>query len=428
MQLLPDRFRICLGTIVMILVGTLCAEEAVPDDPPFQALSPDTARRAILLDLEASEPDRPPDGIVVGKARVLPRFDETMTFSDNSQRRTQDKVTDFISTSTATWGLNYKPSSTVTFDFSAALGWTAYVNKTERDHQTYNVTTSVSLRDFLIKGLEFGVSEHYYQSGTSDLLDNEFIEFNKYETNDARFLTRYAFNRFTITASAKESIAHYFSPKTLIYDFTTDTLDLEGAYTLVPERFVLFGDLQHSWCRKPFDRGNDFTDMSVKTGVRGTYEKLNYSVAVGFDDASLTHAPKTTNNRSQGPGFLALIAYQPQSRLGMSLYAERRYFPSPFTRFSTETNARAATVFSVTKNTHFNFDVIRNENQVLRSTNVVRSGVRAGIDWKLNKPVVLTVGVSHIAVDRTDPAYNTTPEKHSHTVVNEYFVGFRLGW
>ena len=416
----------------MLRVGTLCAEDAGPDDAPFQALSPDTARRAILLDLEAAEPDPPhdppPGGIAVGKARLLPRFDETMTFSDNSQRRTHNKVSDFTSMSTANWGLNYTPSSTLSFDFSAALGWTAYLNHTERDHQTYNVTTAVNLRDIFVKGLEFGVSEHYYQSGTSDLLDNEFIEFSRFETNEARVLTRYAFNRFTVTASAKESLAHYFSPKNLRYDFTTDSLDLEGAYTLVPDRFVLFGDLQQAWCRKPFDRGNDFTDMSIKSGVRGAYEKLHYSVAVGFDDASLTHAPDVPKNRSEGPAFNAFISYQPQSRLTMLLSADRRYFPSPFIRFSTETDLRAAATLQVTRDTHFNLDVIRNENQVLRGTNVVRSGVRFGIDWKLNKPVVLTVGASHIAVDRTDPAFSTTPETRSHTVVNEYFVGFRLGW
>ena len=51
-------------------------------------------------------------------------------------------------------------------------------------------------------------------------------------------------------------------------NFVTDTIDLEGAYTFVPDRFVLFGDMQHSNTTKHYQTQSDFDSNTLKAGVR----------------------------------------------------------------------------------------------------------------------------------------------------------------
>jgi len=409
--------------LFLILLESI-GSSAVAGESPFEPYSPDPDRRDLLLSLERQQ-DSPsvaakPLGINFGHLKLLPQVDYTLTYTDNAVRAQKNRRADFLSDSVPSVSLNFKPDELVTLDISYAFGWHDYLRDVARDYLSHNASGNLKVHNLFVEGFDLRFAEQYTQTANSDALLNNFVAFTRYETNQPSLHAAYTYNRFTISAAYTQFYTHYFARLDAPNNFTTHTGALECAYAFQPERFVLFGSYAFSSTIKPNDPAHDFITNTFTTGVRGVYSKLQYAVGTGLGMAELVHTPIVGRSGARGPILNASISYQPQRRLQFALGAERRFFASPLSSFSTETNFSASTGIALTDKAKLILQYTRNESDRLDGLALISTAYRGNFELNLNSHAKLTFGAARTRRDSSNGL--------NQFLIHEISIGGRLSW
>jgi len=357
-----------------------------------------------------------PRGFKSGHLTLLPALAYDLTYSDNAARANRQRKADWLSEYTPSLAMQLKPDEAISTSVLYEFGWHDYVRDVARDYLSHHAVADFRAGNLFVEGLSLSAGDTYLQSGNSSALDNQLLAFTRYNTNQAWGKLQYEFSRFTISGKYTYGLTDYFARVDAGNDYQTHGGELEGAYSFVPKRLVLFGS--YGMLRTLYRTTNieDFDTHTLLAGVRGTYSKLDYSVSVGAVSAPLLHQ----DIEHHGPTFEAKLSYAPHRRLLAAVTASRRFVAGVHTGVTTDTDLNAGVSVVLTQRGKLAFDYTRNNSHAITGFEQLSLAYSAAFEYKLTRYATGTISYT-----RTERDVSSGTGGY---LINEGHVGLRLAW
>ncbi len=178
-----------------------------------------------------------PKGLRYGNFKVNPYLAFDSTFTDNSARSAHNKTSDFLLEYTTGYNAIFRPHELIRANINYEFGWHDYAWDTQRDYLSHMASFGLVLDRVGVEGLSITFGDQYLQTANSSALENEIIQFARYQTNRSNIRTQYKFDRFRISGDYAYSFTDYFEELTTGQaNYRTQTGTLEGAWQWLPGR------------------------------------------------------------------------------------------------------------------------------------------------------------------------------------------------
>jgi hypothetical protein len=373
-------------------------------------------RRSPLTDTSAPESDPfQRRGFNWGHLKLLPTFTYDLTYTDNSTRSPVSPQQDLVSEYGTGIELNLKPSETRQFMLKYDFGWHDYLQNTARDYASHRATTETRVRNILVEGLEFLLTDTYAQTVNQNALEREVLFFSRYDTDTAAFRTQYEYNRFAISGRYAYSFVDYFARRNSTQDYQTHTGELEASYALLPRRTILFGNYSVVSMLRAIPV-EDFTTQTWLAGIRGTYSRLDYSLSAGYRRVEFTPVHQSDG----GPVTTLKLAYAPHTRLGATLEVSRQFVEGVLTGTSTDTIVNASVMVALTRRGKLTAGYVRNDSEHKNGLRDVTLAYNAAFEYKLTRFASATWGFT-----RSERQFSSGSGSFA---ADDVRVGVRLAW
>jgi hypothetical protein len=333
-----------LSIVGLAFVATAVAQDT-PDEPePLTPVlrpteQPIFANDPVELPLRAPEPRFPeeyfkPEGLKFGTLEMYPTFKYELTYDDNPARSHLRPKADFVEDFFGGWGFKQEATPNISWRANYQFGYRDYARGVVDNYLTHRADGELVLTDVLTQGLEFGFGDNFSQSGNTDVLEANLLQFARYENNQAYSVVRYQFNRLTLSGRYAYGLVDYLRQQLSPADSNTHLGQVDAVYDLLPEnRLAFFSSYQIVRTLRPHQTDQDFDAHTALAGIRGEYGKLDYSAGLGWSKSfGLQH-----DQQNEGPVAQARVLYRPQERMAFELEASRRFVPGVLTGASTET-------------------------------------------------------------------------------------------
>jgi hypothetical protein len=356
-----------------------------------------------------------PRGLSFGKLKIYPAFNYDLTYTDNA-RRSGNEEDDFLHEFLPSVSIQARPDEMIDLDAFYEFGWHDYQENESPDYLSHRATGQARIRNVVCENLDLIFGDSYIQSANTSPLQNEFLFFSRYQTNNAYARAQYEFNRFLISGKIEHGLVDYFSRANAGSDYMTYSGEINGEYQFVPTRLTLFGTYSLTRTLRDTTDIDDFDTHKLLVGARGSYSKLTYSVAAGYTLADFLNR----DEQDDGPSVLATLTYRPHERLNFSAYASRGFVAGVENGISTETLAGVSASVRLLRRATFLAGYSFADSDRVRGQDIQSSNANATFEYRFTRFAAATAGYSHI-------------ERHVSTGTGGYIenavrFGFRFSW
>lgn len=358
-----------------------------------------------------------PKGLRFGALKIDPYFAFDSIYSDNSRQAAVQRTDDVLLQYAGGFGAAFRPHENLKVNLNYEFGWHDYVKDTAKDYLSHRAGFDATLNRVFVEGLSLSFSDQYLQTAGGNILENEIVQFTRYQSDRAAARAQYKFNRFKISGEYAYSFTDYFDQRTFgRSNFRTHTGSLEAAWEWLPKRLEIFESFQIQ--RTLFDHAgtSDFDADTWLAGVRGSYSKLYYSVAVGYASAVPVYVDGVKGDGS----YNANLGYVPHRRLMFDLAASRSFSAGVRTGDSLETNLTTSLKMVLTPAGKLTLSYTRNQSDRATSEQQISVAYSSVFDYKLTRNASLAARLTRY--DRT-----STFVSNSFTV-DEVKLSFKLAW
>lgn len=358
-----------------------------------------------------------PKGLRFGALKVDPYFTLDSTYSDNSRQAAVQRTEDVLLEYAGGFAAAFRPHECVKFTLNYEFGWHDYAKDTVKDYLTHRAGFGATLNRVFVEGMSLAFSDQYLQTAGGNILENEIVQFARYQSDRSSARAQYKYDCFKISGEYSYSFTDYFEREAFgKSNFRTHTGSLEAAWEWLPRRLEIFESFQIQ--RTLFDHAgiSDFDADTWMAGVRGSYSKLNYSVAAGYASAVPIYVDGVKGNGS----FSADLGYVPHRRLSFALAASRSFAAGVRTGDSLETNLTASMKMVLTPAGKLSLSYARNQSDRATGEQQISVAYSSVFDYKLSRNASLVARVTRY--DRTSTILSNA------FTVDEVRLGFKLAW
>jgi hypothetical protein len=364
---------------------------------------------------EAELPWDQPRGIPFSKLKIYPAFNYDLTYTDNA-RRSGNEEDDFLHEFLPSVSIQARPDELIDLNAFYEFGWHDYQENESPDYLSHRASGQARIRNVAVDNLDLIFGDSYIQSANTSPLQNEFLFFSRYQTNNAFAKAQYEFNRFLISGKIEHGLVDYFSRANDSSDYMTYSGEVNGEYRFVPTRLILFGTYNLTRTVRDSTNIDDFDAHKLLVGVKGTYSKLTYSVAAGYTYADFLKR----DQQDDGPSVLASLNYRPHERLGFSAYASRGFVAGAQAGISTETLAGVSATVQLLRRAKFLAGYSFADSDRVRGQDIRTTDAHATFEYRFTRFAAATAGYNHT-------------ERHVSTGTGGYIenavrFGFRFSW
>jgi hypothetical protein len=389
----------------------------------IRTTSPFYVVAAILLTLSSmcAEPNVGPPlfeplGFNKGPVTFYPSLDYILTYSDNANRGDKKRSDDVLQEYLPATDMRFNSEGLISLRTTYEFGWHDYAKDEARDYLSHRANLELRMRNFMREGLTLFIDENYYQSGNSSAVDVEALSFTRFHSNTVSGRAEYATDKFVIRGRVYDTLTDYFRTSFAASDYETVGAEITGEYKLEPTHLAIFGTLAYSRTWRETTSRNDFDTYTALAGVKGSYSKLDYSVALGYTLANFINRDEDDS----GPSVLTSLRYTYSPRLNFNLLASRRFQPAIQGGLTTETDVRLTAEMLLWERARLLADLVRNESDRARGGRIITTGASINFLYYLTRYASLHAGYSRFDRETT----RAIPEYR----INEAHVGFRFAW
>ncbi len=400
---------VCVCCIVA--QSALCLDDTVPLYRQNQSAELRGPLDAVNL---ATFPE--PKGLQFGHFKLNPYVTEDTTYTDNPNRSTRNRLDDVLMEYAAGFGTAFRPRECVKLSLNYEFGYHDYVLKSARDYLSHQASFYATLDRVGVQGLSLTFSDQYLQTANSTALENEIVQFAKYQSNRAASRAVYAFNRFKISGEYAYALQSYYDRINLPANFRTHAGNLEFAWDWLPKRFEIFESFQLQRTLYDHVGRNDFDAYTIQAGVRGSYSKLTYSLATGYAFA----VPLYTNGARGDASVSASLGYTPHRRIAFDVNMSRNFVPDVRSGATLETDLTASLRFVLTARGKATMSYTRNEADRISGAQQISIAYSTRFDYKITRNASAVFNFTRF--DRDSTSHNDG------FTANEVRLGFKLAW
>jgi len=357
-----------------------------------------------------------PKGLRLGQFVFSPFVSVDSTYTDNPTRAEKSRVDDVLMEYAGGFATMFRPAECAKLSLNYDFGWHEYELGSATSYASHQASFNAALTRVGVEGLSLNFSEQYVQTGNSSALENQIVQFSRYQSNRAAMRSIYAYNRFKISGEYAYALQEYYERVNAPSNFRTHTGNLEFAWEWLPKRFEIFESFQLQ--RTLFDHvdGNDFDAYTITAGVRGVYSKFSYSFATGYAFAVPLTGPGVKGDASLN----ASLSYTPHRRLTFELTASRGFTPDVRTGAALATDLSAAMRVALTSRGKFSLNYTRNQSDRMSGDQQISVAYSTRFDYKITRNASAVFGFTRYE--------RTSTQMGGAFVGNEVRLGCKLAW